>query len=361
MKVELIRVTIRQIVESFSDNGEKGVVGLNGNLDIRPIYQREFVYKDKQQQAVITSIRSKLPLNIMYWVDHGDGTFEVLDGQQRTMSFCRYVNSCFSVDHRFFHNLTEEDKNEFLDYELTIYTCIGTEAEKLGWFETINLAGEKLTKQELRNSVYPGSFISDSKRYFSRTSCAAYQVGSDYLKGVPIRQDYLETALSWISQGKIEAYMAAHQHDEDATELWEYYRRVINWVKSTFPVKRVKEMKGVNWGDLFNKFGMNHYDPDDLEKEVQQLLIDDDVTKKSGVYTYVLTRNEKFLSIRAFSDKIKRQKYEQQGGHCTHCGEHHEIKGMEADHIIPWSQGGGTLLENCQMLCVKCNREKSDK
>ena len=362
MKVETRKTTILDVITGFVDNQEEGVRGYQGLLDIRPPYQREFVYKEKQRNAVIDTIVSGMPLNAMYWIEREDGTFEILDGQQRTISFCGYVNGDFSVGHRFFHNLTKEEQDTFLNYELFIYFCKGSEKEKLEWFGRINTSGEKMLDQEILNSVYTGTWLSDAKHLFSKTNCVAYTAGKDLVKGVAIRQDLLATALDWITdKGKSQEYMAEHQLDTDATELWEYYRSVLNWVKSTFPVTRSKEMKSVGWGFLFNDFGTNHYDPDLMESEIKKLMQDDDVTKKSGIYTYVLTRNEKFLSIRAFSDKIKRQKYEQQGGHCTHCGEHHEIKGMEADHIIPWSQGGGTLLENCQMLCVKCNREKSDK
>lgn len=241
-----------------------------------------------------------------------------------------------------------------------VYFCSGTESEKLEWFKTINISGEKLTDQELRNAVYSGSWVSDAKRYFSKNNCAAYGLGSNYMSGSPIRQEYLETAIRWISDDNIEEYLSKHQHDPNANELWLYYQSVINWVKVIFPVVR-KEMKTIEWGKLYNTFKDDHFDSAKLEEQIKNLMIDEDVTKKSGVYEYVLTQNEKFLNIRVFSDNQKRESYERQEGVCTVCGKHYELNEMEADHVTPWHEGGKTNSENCQMLCKEDNRRKSGK
>ena len=359
MKIELHEMTVREVAAGYVDSAEEGVVGYGGKLNIRPKYQREFVYDGKQRNAVIDTIRKAFPLNVMYWVDNGDGTYEVLDGQQRTISFCQYVMGDFSLDNRAFHNLTETEKEQILDYKLMVYFCEGNDKEKLDWFRIINIAGEKLTDQELRNAVYTGPWLSDAKLKFSKTGCAAYGLAKDYVTGSPIRQEFLETAIKWISKGNIEAYMSAHQHDPNANELWTYFRNVIEWVKDTFTVYR-KEMKGIEWGGLYDEFRDKLYDTAKLEQEIQTLLIDDDVTKKKGVYAYVLTRNERHLSLRAFSDNQKREAYERQKGNCKKCGKHFEFSGMAGDHITPWSKGGKTVAENCQMLCADCNRRKSD-
>lgn len=360
MQVLLKTITIRDLVENYMNKDEEGVFGYDGKLSIRPAYQREFVYKDKQQVAVINSIMSGMPLSVMYWVDKEDGTFEVLDGQQRTMSICEYYRGAFAKDFKFFHNLDEEEKSTFLDYKMMIYICKGSNQERLSWFETINISGERLTNQELRNATYTGTWLSNAKFHFSKTNCGAFVLGRDYIKGSPIRQDFLETVLDWISDGKIETYMATNQHKEDASELWEYYRKVINWVKATFPTVR-REMKGINWGKLYNQYGTQFFDPEVLEEKVKALLVDEDVTKKAGIYTYLLTGEEKLLNIRAFPDSIKRATYEKQNGKCPSCENSFKIGEMEADHVIAWSNGGKTDLANCQMLCVKCNRHKSNK
>lgn len=359
MDIKLEKIKIRELVENYQDNEEAGVVGFNNRLNIRPPYQREFVYNDKQRESVIDTVTRGFPLNMMYWAVTGNG-FEIIDGQQRTVSICQYVDGVFSYKDRYFHNLQQDEKDRILDYELTVYQCSGTDSEKLDWFRTINIAGEKLTEQELRNAVYAGSWTADVKRYFSKTQCAAYQLADKYMTGSPIRQDYLETAISWINNGNIEGYMAEHQHDKNANHLWLYFQKVINWVTATFPKYR-KEMKGISWGELYNIHKDDDLDPQSLEAELVKLMLDDEVTKKKGIYEYLLTRNEKHLSIRAFTDSQKRTLYEKQVGVCPACTEHFEFSEMEADHITPWSQGGKTDLNNGQMLCRDCNRRKSDK
>lgn len=362
MKIQLKELTVRELTSGYKDNAEAGIVGYDARLDIRPPYQREFVYSEKQRNAVIDTVFKGFPLNVMYWAVREDGGFEVIDGQQRTISLCQFVNGDFAFDFKYFHNLSEDEKAQLLDYRLMIYVCEGTDSEKLAWFKTINIAGEKLTDQELRNAVYAGSWLSDAKRYFSKSGCPAYAMGSKYLNGTPIRQDYLETVLSWISKDNIEIYMARHQHDSNANELWLYFQKVINWVEILFPKTR-KEMKGINWGDLYNRYAEAYYDSSELEKEVAKLMMDSDVKKKSGIYPYVFDHDEHHLDIRAFDDNTKREVYERQGGlcanpDCPHKGEILDIDAMEADHITPWKEGGRTVASNCQLLCRDCNRRK---
>ncbi len=360
MQIELKEVTIRELVDGFADNNEQGVVGYGGRLDIRPPYQREFIYKDKQRDAVIETVINNYPLNVMYWAVREDGTYEVIDGQQRTISICQYVHCYFSYLFKQFNNLLEDEQKPILDYPLMVYVCSGTPSERLKWFETINIAGEKLTKQELRNAVYSGAWVSDAKRYFSKNGCAAYQIANKYVVGTANRQEILERAIEWISEGQIEHYMSLHQHDPNANALWSYFQGVINWVTLTFPKYR-KEMKGLDWGGLHREFGNVMYDTDALEQEVATLMLDDEVENKKGIYPYVLTRKKKYLNLRAFSESMKRETYERQGGICKHCKKPFDIEFMEGDHITPWHEGGRTVAENCQMLCRECNRRKGGR
>ena len=361
MEIELKEITIRELAEDYNDNDEGGVVGFGGKLDIRPPYQREFIYGEKERNAVIDTVTKGFPLNVMYWAVREDGNFEIIDGQQRTISICQYVNGDFSVDGLAIHNLPKDKKEKILDYELSVYLCSGKDSERLDWFETINIAGKVLTPQEIRNAVYSGSWVSDAKRYFSKASGPAYGLASDYLSGSANRQEYFETAIKWISEDvTIEDYMSKHQKDKNAEPLWEYFKDVIAWVEATFTTKR-KFMKGVDWGSLYNKYKGKKQNPAAIEKETAKLILDDDVTKNSGIYPYILTGDEKHLSIRSFTPAMKQKVFEKQKGKCVVCGEHFELSNMEADHIDPWKDGGKTIEENCQMLCKEDNRRKSGK
>lgn len=360
MKIELKKIKIRELVAGYIDNEEEGVYGWNGRLNIRPKYQREFVYKDKQRDAVIDTVTKGFPLNVMYWVKCGPNEYEVLDGQQRTISICQYISGVFAYDMRYYHNLQTDEQEKILDYELMVYFCEGTDSEKLSWFQTINISGEKLTDQEIRNAVYSGEWTTDAKRYFSKRNCVAENLAKDYMNGSAIRQDYLETAISWISKGNIETYMGNHQQEENANELWLYFQCVINWVKAVFPTYR-KEMKGLDWGFWYNKLKDEKFNVKELEERVSLLMQDEDVTNRRGIYQYVLFGDEKHLNIRQFKESDKRYAYEGQLGICVKCGEHFSIEEMEADHILPWSKGGKTDKDNCQMLCKQCNRRKSDR
>lgn len=363
MKISLQEIPIADVFDGYVNNEEAGVIGYGGKLNIRPPYQREFVYRDKQRDEVINTVTRNFPLNVMYWVKGTDG-YELMDGQQRTLSICQYVSGDFSFKSRYFHNLTEAEKQQILDYKLMVYICEGSDKEKLDWFQIINIAGEELTPQELRNAIYAGPWTTAVKKYFSKTQCPAYQIGDKYVSGKPIRQEYLEKVLEWLVDkeglGSIEDYMALHQHDQHANKEWLYFQSVINWVKATFPVVR-SEMKGVNWGWLYNRYGQNAYDSKELEAKIKELMEDDDVTKKSGIYQYLLTGEERYLSIRAFPDKIKKKVYAKQEGKCRICKKSFDYNAMQGDHIVPWSKGGHTVEENCQMLCRLCNASKSDK
>ncbi len=363
MKIERREITVQELAKGYEDNEEHGVVAYDGKLDVRPPFQREFVYKDKQRDAVIDTVTKGFPLNVMYWAVREDGDYEVIDGQQRTISVCQFVEGDFAVrafgipETRYFHNLKSDEQKRVLNYELTVYLCSGTDSEKLEWFKTINIAGEELTAQELRNAVYSGPWVTDAKRYFSKNGCAAYGLGGDYMSGVPIRQDYLETVIKWINGGDVEGYMAKQQHKPNATELWLYFQKVIAWVKATFPKYR-KEMKTVAWGELYNSFKDAELDSAKLEVQVADLMADEDVTRKKGIYSYVLDGAEKHLNIRAFTPNQKREAYERQEGVCPVCNGDFLLEEMEADHITPWSEGGKTSAENCQMLCREDNRKK---
>tara|TARA_R110000787_G_scaffold52420_3_gene123451 strand:+ start:1076 stop:2152 length:1077 start_codon:yes stop_codon:yes gene_type:complete len=358
MNIELKEITVRQLTDDYEDNEENGVLGFGGKLDIRPPYQREFIYGIKERNAVIDTLKKDFPLNVMYWAVREDGNFEVIDGQQRTISICQYVEGDFSIDGLAFHNLPKDKQEQILNYTLMVYYCSGTDSEKLDWFETINIAGKVLTKQELRNAVYSGSWVSDAKRYFSKNNRP--KIGDEYLSGSANRQEYLETAIDWISEGNIKDYMSKNQHEPNATELWLYFQGVINWVKANFSKYR-KEMKGIKWGFLYNEFKDQKFDSKKLEIQIAKLMEDEDVGNKKGIYSYVLTGKEKYLNIRAFNDKQKREAYEKQKGICTECKKHFELNEMEADHIDPWHSGGKTSAENCQMLCREDNRRKSGK
>ena len=394
MNIELHKITVRELTRGYADNNENGVRAYGGRLDVRPPYQREFVYGEKERDAVIDTLTNGFPLNVMYWAVRnvadcvpqsgqpicedadGDRTdsicgdadgdrakYEIIDGQQRTISICQYVNGDFAFNFRYFHNLQPDEQEQILNYELQVYICSGSDSEKLKWFKTINIAGKELTEQELRNAVYAGSWVSDAKRYFSKNGAPAAKIGGDYLTGSAIRQDYLETAIFWISDGNVEVYMSNHQHDPSAAPLWQFFQSVITWIETSFrPTKeRKKIMKGVDWGMFYKQYKDQVFDFKAVDNEVKRLILDDDVTKKTGIYPYILTRKEKYLSIRAFTDAQKLAAYERQMGFCADCGQHFELSQMEADHITPWVEGGRTVAENCQMLCRDCNRRKSGK
>lgn len=361
MNITETKIPIREIVKGYEDKKEEGVLAYGGFLQARPKYQREFVYDKQKQKAVIETIMKGFPISIMYWVKNGENDYEILDGQQRTLSICEFYSNNVNLGEMYYANLPQDKKDVFLDYELTIYICEGTDSEKLEWFKVVNMEGLKLTNQELRNAVYAGIWLTDAKRYFSKRACPALSLGKDYVSGRADRQEVLETVLKWISNRdgiNIEEYMAQHQNDKDAIALWDYFSEVINWVRLVFPKYR-SIMKGQDWGVMYNRFGTEKYDSDVFEERIKELLMDNEVTSQKGIYEYLLDGQERHLSIRAFTNADKIKIYERQNHRCADCGEQYAMTDMEADHIQPWSCGGKTTVENGQLLCKNCHKKKS--
>lgn len=371
MTIKQIDVTIGEITKGYVNNEEQGVRGYNGLLDIRPPYQREFIYNDKEQDAVITTVLNGYPLNVMYWVKRNSDAecpFEVMDGQQRTLSVCEYVAGKFSHDFKNFFNQPADVQKRILDYRLTVYVCEGEPSEKLEWFKTINIAGKPLNEQEINNAVYAGPFIADAKRHFSKSNCGAYRLAKDLVNGTPIRQDFLKKALGWMAAHETRGghpqsavgYMAQHEHDPNANNLWSYFQNVANWALTNFDLKHFKKlMKGLDWAMLYDRFSQQTLDTKALAIRISQLMGDSEIQKAGGIIPYVLTGDEHYLDLRSFDGKTKLAAWERQGHRCALCGKEFDIDFMEGDHITPWCEGGRTVADNCQMLCRECNRRKS--
>ena len=370
MQIRQFDVTVREIAENYiNNNDENGVIGYNGKLNIRPAYQREFVYKDKQRDAVINTIRKGYPLNVIYWAKNTDGSFDVLDGQQRTISFCDYVAGKYSIDGEYFHTLTDTEQDEILNYHLIVFVCEGTDKDRLDWFRTINIAGEELYPQELRNANYVSPWLTDAKRYFSKANasstakCPAERIGGQYTNKNANRQEILAQVISWRIGSNEDAdicqYMEDHIHDEDASDLWNYFNEVINWINEIFPGVYDKGMASVNWGVLYNQYGKDDLDPDDICAKFDELIefkaskeLDVSVAK---ITEYCITRDEKLLKHRQFSEAQRSTLYNRQKGICPDCGQHYLKSDMHAHHIIPWYNGGITDLSNGVMLCKECH------
>jgi len=373
MTIKQISVTVREITQGYVNNDEQGVRGYNGLLDIRPPYQREFIYNDKEQQAVINTVLRGYPLNVMYWVKRNEDAecpYEVMDGQQRTLALCEYVAGKFSIEFKNFFNQPEDIQKRILDYELTVYVCEGEHSEKLEWFKTINIAGKPLNEQEILNAIYAGPFVSDAKRHFSKTNCGASKLGKDLVNGVPIRQDFLKVALEWMAdhekrEGKAQSrvgYMSQHQHDPNANNLWTYFQNVLNWAITNFDMKKFKRiMKGLDWALYYDKFHDKTLDTVEMAKQISVLMRDSEIQRQSGIIPYVLTGDERHLDLRAFPEDIKLAVWEKQKHICPLCNKEFDFEFMEGDHIKPWREGGRTVIENCQMLCRDCNRHKGAK
>ena len=341
MTIKQLEVTVGEITMGYVNNDEQGVRGYYGKLDIRPPYQREFIYNEKEQQAVVRTVLNGYPLSSMYWVKRSDDAecpYEVMDGQQRTLSICEYVAGKFSYDFKNFFNQPEDIQRRILNYPLTVYVCEGTESE--------------------------------AKRHFSKSNCGAYRLGKDLVNGTPIRQDFLKKALEWMAdhetrQGhrmSVVSYMSAHQHDPNANNLWSYFQNVLNWAITNFDMKRFKKiMKGLDWAWLYDKYGSETLDTVALGKRISELMRDSEIQKQSGIIPYVLTGDEHYLDLRAFPEDIKLAVWEQQNHLCKSCGREFDFEFMEGDHITPWRDGGRTTVENCQMLCRECNRRKGAK
>jgi len=389
MNIDLKLIKVRDIIENFKDDSEEGVVGYGGRLNIRPAYQREFVYKPEQRNEVIKTImrgypHTHFPLNVMYWAQNEEDQYELIDGQQRTLSICQYANMVFSIlieeMPKNFDNLSELRKKYFLDYELQVYICSGTPEEKLEWFSIINIAGEPLKDQELLNANYTGKWLSSAKRYFMKSNCAAYGLANKYIdiEANQSRGKGLETALKWISKDNVKQYMADHQNDENAEELWQHFRNIIEWIQNVFP-KYYREMKGLNWGQLYDKYHTNNYDSTRVAELTQRLFDDLYITNSKGIFEYVLgdEKDKKLLEVRIFEDGVKRAVYAKQRteaqkkeiSNCPLCAVGNNanknkiwsISEMDADHVTAWSKGGATDIKNCEMLCITHNRAKGNK
>lgn len=392
MKIEERKVKIHDLVAGYEeDDSTSRVVALGKKLDVRPEYQREFVYDSKKREAVINTVLQGFPLNIMYWVDRKDGTMEVLDGQQRIISICQYAHNEYSVKvpaptggyiNTNFPNLPggtlmADGKPEpftklaFFEYELTVYVCEGTDKEKLAWFQIINIAGEVLETQEIRNAQFHGPWLTDAKSAFSRKNCAAHKKYGKYMSGDYIRQKYLESVFVWAADAEgitdkdaIVTYMQKHRYEDDANALWMYFENVFKWVEKLFGREFDKSMKGVQWGLLYNAHKDDNLDAKYLQKRMKQLLADKEVQKNSGIYQYLLegeTREaEKHLSLRQFDKDDMLTRYHEQGGKCAICKDPFAIADMQGDHRIPWSKGGKTEYSNLDMLCTQCNLKKSN-
>ena len=379
--------TVADICKGFiyDKNENKGLFGLGGKLIIQPEYQRNYIYGDgKKDVAVVESLLKGYPLGLIYFVLNKDGMYEVLDGQQRITSFARFVNMSwpFAVERngkpRYFSSLDEDEKKKILETELTIYVCEGEPSEIQEWFETINIAGVPLVKQELRNASYHGPFVTKARALFSNTGNANMNRWQTYVSGDPKRQAILETALDWVSSGDIDGYMALHRNDTTIDELRNHFDTVIDWIDSVFDYTG-SEMCGRDWGHLYREYHTNAYSKDDVTARVDELLSDPQVTDRKGIFEYILggEQNTSLLNIRVFDEKTKKAVYEKQTkmakakgesncplcaiGHDNNAKRIYKLTEMDADHVTAWSKGGATDAANCQMLCKTHNRAKGNK
>jgi len=379
-------ITVRDICEGFVYNEleGKGLFGLSGKLTIQPEYQRNYIYADgKKDVAVINSLLKDYPLGLIYFVKLSDNEFEVLDGQQRITSFGRFVTNKFAIKdengmEQYFDSIAADKKAKILETELTIYECEGEESEIKNWFRTINIAGVPLNDQELNNAIFSGPFVTLGKEEFSNSQNAHIQKWSAYIKGSANRQQFLERALDWVSKVNIVDYMSSHRYDNNITELKTYFKSVIDWVSTVFTDVE-KEMCGLEWGRLYEKYHKKAYDPKKVSKKVQDLYGDPYVKNRKGIFEYILSgsTDTKLLDVRVFDDATKKSVYAAQkkkseakgGSNCPHCAIGHDankskiwnLADMDADHVTAWSKGGATDAKNCQMLCKTHNRAKGNR
>lgn len=388
MKTELIiDWTIGDVLDGFVYNEleGRGLFGLSGKLVIQPEYQRNYIYADgKKDVAVIDSILKNYPIGLIYFNKTAEG-YEVLDGQQRITSLGRFVTGRFPVlDDRgiqqYFSALPKHLQEKFLSQSLTIYICEGEEEEIKRWFETINIAGIPLNKQEMLNAIYSGPFVTKAKEIFSNTSNANVQMWSTYINGSVNRQDYLKTALEWVSKGNIDGFMSQHRHSDSIKTLEQYFNSVIDWVSTTF-LDTDSTMKGLDWGNMYEKYHSKPFNSSLVSNRTRELLGDYYIKNKKGVYEFILSgetfESRKELNIRVFDEPTKRSVYGIQTNeanrlsisNCPLCAistgpnakKIWTLKEMDADHIEAWSKGGDTKEENCQMLCITHNRAKGNK
>lgn len=386
MKTQLkTDLTIAELLKDFSYNEYegKGLFGMGGQLVIQPEYQRNYIYADgKKDVAVVDSILKGYPIGLLYFNKNGD-KLEVLDGQQRITSLGRFVTGRFPIldqngMQQYFSALSEDQRKKILDTTLTVYICEGEESEIKQWFKTINIAGVPLNEQELLNAIYSGPFVTKAKEEFSNSTNSHIQKWSAYISGSVQRQDYLHTALKWVSQDNIDNYMSKHRFDKEITQLKVYFDTVIDWISTVFSDVE-PEMRGLEWGELYEKYHKNSYDSTDVHSKVEKLYADYFVKNKKGVFEYVLGGcvDTKLLDIRVFDETTKRAKYKQQTAEATGKGisncplcaignnnnknRIYKLNEMDADHVAAWSKGGSTDISNCEMLCKTHNRAKGNK
>ena len=379
-------ITVSDICQGFVYNEYegKGLFGLSGKLTIQPEYQRNYIYADgKRDVAVINSLLKGYPLGLIYFTKVADDKFEVLDGQQRITSFGRFVTGKFpiigsdGIPH-YFSGLADDLKAKIMDSKLTIYECEGTESEIKEWFRTINIAGVPLNEQELSNAIHSGPFVTKAKEEFSNSQNANIQKWSAYISGDVKRQDYLKTALSWVSKGKIDAYMSMHRYDTNINELKAYFNSVIDWISSIFTDVE-SEMRGLPWGEYYEKYHSNSYNPTEVHNKLQELYSDYYVKNRKGVFEYILgsCTDTKLIDIRIFDEVTKKTVYKNQTSDAESCGKSncplcalgndnntkriYKFNEMDADHVTAWSKGGATDISNCTMLCKTHNRAKGNK
>ena len=381
-------IAVKDICEGFVYNEleGKGLFGLSGKLTIQPEYQRNYIYASdggKKEMAVIESVLKGYPIGLIYFNKVSDSNLEVLDGQQRITSLGRFVTDKFAIKdengmEQYFGGMAKDKKAKILETSLLIYECEGTESEIKEWFKTINIAGVPLNNQERLNAVFSGPFVTLGKEEFSNSQNANIQKWSAYIKGSANRQEFLECALDWVSKGNIDDYMSRHRYDKNINELKKYFNSVIDWVSSVFTDVE-SEMRGLDWGRLYEEHHTKAYNPAKVSAEVQKLYGDPYVQNKKGIFEYILggSIDTKLLDVRVFDEATRKSVYVSQTkkaeakgesncplcaiGHDANKNKHWKLTEMDADHVTSWSKGGGTNVKNCQMLCKSHNRAKGNR
>lgn len=381
-------ITVKEICDGFvySELEGKGLFGLSGKLTIQPEYQRNYIYASeggKREVAVIESILKGYPIGLIYFNKVNPDNFEVLDGQQRITSLGRFVTNKFAIkdengNEQLFGGFALDKKNKILNTKLLIYECEGTESEIKEWFRTINIAGVPLNSQELLNAVYSGPFVTLGKEEFSNSKNSNIQKWSAYISGSANRQDFLERALQWVSKENVSEYMSRHRFDNNITELKDYFNSVIDWVSTVF-TNVESEMKGLEWGRLYETYRKKPYNSKTVSDEVKRLYADPYVKSRKGIFEYVLggSTDTKLLEVRVFDDATKKSVYAKQTevaekkgvSNCSLCAIGHDsnktkiwkLAEMDADHVTAWSKGGATDMKNCEMLCKTHNRAKGNR
>lgn len=379
-------LTIKDICDGFVYNEYegKGLFGWSGKLTIQPEYQRHYIYGDgKKDVAVVDSVLKDYPLGLIYFVKVAENKYEVLDGQQRITSFGRFVTDKFAVKNKngfeqYFSGMAEDIQRRVMETKLTVYICEGKESEIKEWFQTINIVGVPLNDQELLNALYSGPFVTKAKEEFSNSNNANIQKWGAYIKGDVKRQAFLEASLDWVSKGNIDVYMSKHRFDDNIDELKAYFNSVIDWITSVF-IDVDSKMCGLKWGELYEKYHKIPYDSKAVSKKVNELLADDYLEDKKGIWEYILggCEHPELLNVRIFNDAVKKTVYKKQTdeakekeiSNCPLCavGENSnknriwKLNEMEADHVTAWSKCGTTDIKNCQMLCKTHNRAKGNR